>query len=186
DPDWVRRRDEDDRRHAAEVRMLRAEMKPEETALRRDLAQIGFPIRSVSDLVNMDAPYPPGTAPILVRHLQQARHPVQRNCLARALTVEEAEGIAGKPILQELRRETDSEARFAMANALTLVATPDDADEIAALVEDPAYADVRERLDQALGNVRPGRRKKVRRRATFRPRPATWWGRLGLRPGPFR
>jgi hypothetical protein len=42
-----------------------------------------------------------------------------------------------------------------MANALAIVAVPADADEIAALVEDPNFEDVRERLTQALKNLRP-------------------------------
>lgn len=161
DPEWVRKRDERQARHAAEVAKLWAEMEPEHAPLRRDLATIGLDVSSIDDLVNMSAPYPKAV-PVLLRHLAIVRHPVLRNCLARALTVREAEGVAGGPILRELRRETDSEARWAMANALTIVAVPGDADAIAALVDDPAYADVRERLAQALKNVRPARRRTKR------------------------
>jgi hypothetical protein len=159
DPEWVRRHEENEARHAASVAKLRAEIEPEHAPLLRDLAGIGMRVSSVSDLVNMSAPYPKAI-PVLLQHFATARHPVMRNTLARALTVQEAEGIAAGTILRELRRETDSEARWAMANALTIVATPSDADEIAALLADPAYADVHERLGRALKNLRRARRRR--------------------------
>jgi hypothetical protein len=160
DPEWVRRRDERDARHAADVAQLWAEMEPEHGPLRRDLSAVGLSVRSISDLVNMSAPYPKAV-PVLLRHLATARHPVLRSSVARALTVLEAEGVAGGPIINELKRETDPNARWAMANALTIVAAPHDADEIAALVDDPNYADVHERLGQALKNLRPKPRKRT-------------------------
>src|SRR5476651_856907 len=183
DPDWVRGMAEADARHAASVAKLRAELEPEEAALRRDLRRVGMHTHSVSDLVNMDAPYPPEAVPILVHHLQAARHPVMRSSLARALTVEQAEGVAGGPLLRELRRETDPNARWVMANALTIVATPDDADEIAALVRDPEYKDVRSRLRQALKNVRPNANAQLAAKAQSAAKAETtnWLTKLGLR-----
>jgi hypothetical protein len=169
DPEWVARRAEREARHAASVAQLRAEMEPEAAPLRGDLAAIGLPVASVWDLVNMSAPYPKAV-PILLQHLATARHPVQREGLARALTVQEAEGVAGPPILRELKKEEHPGTRWALANALTIVATRADADEIGALVEDPAFEDVRERLARALKNVRPMRR----------PRSST--GKTGAKP----
>ena len=157
DPEWVRRNAENKARHAAEVAKLWAEMEPEHAPLRRDLSAVGLDVGSVSDLLNINAPYPKAV-PVLLHHLATLRHPVLRHTLARALSVQEAEGLAGGPILRELRREADSMTRWAMANALTIVAVPGDADEIAALVDDPDFADVRERLAQALKNVRPASR----------------------------
>ncbi|HEY2707178.1 MAG TPA: hypothetical protein VGI95_03930 [Caulobacteraceae bacterium] len=136
DPEWVRMNAEDDARYAAEVAKLQAELAPEHAPLLRDLAAVGLRVRSVSELVNMSAPYPKAI-PVLLAHLAKARHPVLRDMLARSLTVEEAEGIAGGPILHELKREQDSETRWAMANALTIVAGPADKAEIAAMVKDP-------------------------------------------------
>jgi len=166
DPEWVRQRDERRALHAASVEKLRLEMEPEHAPLMRDLAAIGMKVRSTDDVVNMSAPYPEAV-PVLLRHLQTARHPVMRNSLARSLTVREARGVAGGPILRELKRERDSEVRFAMANALTIVATRDDADEIAALLADPGYEDVHDRLGQVLKNLRLKRRKRPR------PKPPT-------------
>jgi hypothetical protein len=170
DPEWVRRRAERDARRAAEIAKRRAELEPEQAPLRRELAEeAGLSVRSVWELVNMSAPYPKAV-PVLLRHLPIARHPSLREGIARALTVQEAEGLAGGPILRELRRESDSKVRWAMANTLTIVAVPGDADEIDALVRDPAFEDVRERLTQALKNVRP----------TSGRRPRSWATRLGV------
>lgn len=171
DPEWVRQRDEREARHAAEVAKLRAEQEPEAAPLRREIAsEAGLSIRSVWDLVNMNARYPKAV-PVLLRHLAIARHPVLREGIARALTAQEAEGVASGPILRELKRESDGNVRWAMANALTIVAVPADADESAALIRDPAYEDVRERLTQALGNIRPAGGR----------RPRSWATRLGVR-----
>ena len=124
----------------------------------------------------------PKAVPVLVRHLQQARHPVQRSGLARALTVAEAVGVAGSPLLQALRREADPNARWAMANALTIAACPDDASEIAVLVRDPEFEDVQSRLRQALKNVRPSSKRSAsaKPQPTTKARPAGWLTRLGL------
>jgi hypothetical protein len=168
DPEWVARRAEREARHAASVAQLRVEMEPEAAPLRRDLAAIGLPVASVWDLVNMSAPYPKAV-PILLRHLATARHPVQREGLARALTVQEAEGVAGPPILRELKNEEHPDTRWAFANALTIVATPAEADDIAALVDDPNFEDVRDRLAQALKNVRRARRSRLAGKAGKNP-----------------
>jgi hypothetical protein len=164
-PDWVRRMRERDRKHRAEVAKLQAEIKPEHKPLLRDLAAVGIRVRRISELVMMDAPYPKAI-PVLLRHLPRARHPVIRDCIARSLTVREAEGVASGPILQELKVEQNHDVRWAMANALTIIAVPDDADEIARLVDDPAFEDVRERLSQALRNLRPPSGRRPRSLAT--------------------
>ena len=162
DPVWVREQAKREARHAAEVAKLRAEIEPEAAPLRRDLAAVGQNVHSVWELVNASASYP-AAIPVLLRHLATARHPVQRQGIARALTVMEGEGIAGGPILQELKHEQDSETRWTLANALTIVAGSRDTDEIASLVADPSYADVHERLSQALKNLRGGKRRSAKR-----------------------
>jgi hypothetical protein len=173
DPEWVRQRDERDARHAAEVARLHAEVEPEAAPFRREIAaEAGLSIGSVWDMVKMAAPYPKAI-PVLLRHLRSSRHPIQREGIARALTVQEAEGIASGPILEELKRETNHHVRWAMANTLTIVAVPADGDAIAALVHDPDFADVRERLTQALSNIRPASGR----------RPRSWRTRLGVGRG---
>jgi hypothetical protein len=160
DPEWARtqgERDAREARHSAEVAKLRSEMEPEAAPLRRDLATVGLKVDSIYDLVNMNAAYPEAI-PVLLRHLKTSRHQVQREGLARALSVLEAEGVAGGPILDELEHEREHDTRWALANTLIMVATPAEADRIAALAADPAYADVHERLGQALKSARRSRR----------------------------
>jgi hypothetical protein len=81
------------------------------------------------------------------------------NCVARALTVKEARGTdAARVILERLKQTEpcpseagdDFQARFALANALTVVADKSVADELKALAADARYKDVKDRLDAAL------------------------------------
>jgi hypothetical protein len=176
DPEWVRQRDERAAKHAAEVAKLWAEMEPEHAPIRRDLAALGLPVSSISELLKVETPYPKAV-PVLVHHLQTATHPVLRSTLARSLTTDEARGIAGGPVLRELKRESDEKARFAMANALAFIATPAEADGIQALLDDPAYADVHDRLQQAMKNIRRDQRRAAKAAAPP-PAPKPWWRRF--------
>jgi hypothetical protein len=150
DPEWVRKHEEREAKRQAFEAQLKAEGQP----IVADLRTIGLAVSSVWDLVNSSACYP-AALPILLKHLRRPYHPRSREGIARALTVQEAEGIAGGPILDALRTEEMHEVRWALANALTIVADPSNADAIARLIDDPRYEDVRERLRQALKNLRP-------------------------------
>lgn len=151
-PEWVEQNRQREQKHKASVDQLRAELAPEKGPLMHDLAEAGYRIDSVWDLVNTSDSYPEAI-PILLRHLPSAKHPVLRQGIGRALAVQEAEGVAGPVILDELRHEHDPETRWVLANTLTIVADRKDADEIKALVGDHRYDDVRDRLSQALKNV---------------------------------
>ena len=116
-----------------------------------------LPIRLISDLVNARDTYPEAI-PILVKHLRIVRHPVMMDMIARALTVKEALGTdAARVILDRLKQTRPSatesgdeyQARWALANALTVVADKSMAEEIKSLIADPRYQDVRERLEKA-------------------------------------
>lgn len=147
-PEWVeqnRRREE--RRKTAEERF-----RVEEEPIIRDLAAVGYEVGSVYDLVNTSESYREAIA-VLIEHLARPYHPRIRQGIGRALAVREAEGLAGPAILRELEREQDPETRWVLGNTLTIVADRHDADRIKALVEDPRFEDVHERLTQALKNV---------------------------------
>ena len=64
--------------------------------------------------------------------------------------------MAGQDILRELGQEKDGENRWALANALTVVADRTDVDQIKTLADDPAYEDVHERLEEALKKMQKG------------------------------
>lgn len=152
DPEWVRQRDEREARHKVAVAQLAAELEPEERPLLTELAAVGFHVTSVWDMVNTRSSYK-NAIPVLCKYLPHAHHPVLREGIARALTAREAEGIAGRVLLAELRRcfdPTGSEARWALANALTVTSEADMADELRSLLADESYRDVHERLAAAL------------------------------------
>jgi hypothetical protein len=152
DPEWVRRTAD----RQAEVAAAEAQLRAEEQPLVDDLRRAGVAVSSAWDLVNSTSSYP-AAVPVLLDHLHRSYHPKNREGIARALTVKEARGIAGGQVLAALRKETDSEVRWTLANALTIVATEAHADEIAALLGSRQYEDVRERLDRALKAARTRR-----------------------------
>lgn len=143
-PEWVAQNAARESKRQAAEQCFREEEAPMIT----DLAKVGFEIGSVWDLVNTSKCYP-AAIPTLLDHLRRPYHERIRNGIIRALTVKEAKGVAGSYILDELRRETDSENRWVLANALTVIAEHEDAAAIKMLLDDPAYVDVRERLDKA-------------------------------------
>jgi hypothetical protein len=156
-PEWVRQNADREARHRSEVEKTQREVKPEEDPLLLDLARAGCRVGSVWDLVNTSASYPDAIL-VLLKYLPLARHPVLRNGIARALTVKEARGIAAGPILRELKKPSeDTEVRWALAHALTVVAEKKDAEEIKSLINDRHYEDVRERLEKALKTALRGR-----------------------------
>ena len=148
-PEWVAQNAAREAKRAeAEVRF-----RIDEEPVIADLAAAGFEVGSVWDLVNTNKSYP-AAIPVLLDHLARPYHHRIREGIIRALTVKEARGIAGNDILDALRSEADSENRWALANALTVIADKDQAAGIETLLNDPAYEDVSERLGVALTKAR--------------------------------
>ena len=148
-PEWVAQNAAREADRAALEQRFRAEEEP----IIADLAKAGFTVGSVWDFVNTNDTYE-AAFPVLLDHLKRPYHQRIREGIIRALTVKEARGLAGGAILDELRGETDGENRWALANALTVIADKDQAAGIAALLNDPAYEDVSERLGLALKKAR--------------------------------
>ena len=70
--------------------------------------------------------------------------------------MQEARGIAGRDLLAELKRQDvgcPAEVRWALANALTVVADASMGQEIEALIADKRYEDVCELLKVAAANL---------------------------------
>lgn len=150
DPEFVRQKSEREARQAEMEARLRAEQKP----LLMALADVGVRVNSVWDLVNSKGDYFPAI-PVLVTHLQMSYHPKIREGIARALTIRQARGVAGKVILAELKSQTEEnrEVRWALANALTETADIGMTEEIRKLIADFHYEDVHDVLKLALQNL---------------------------------
>lgn len=124
----------------------------EQELLLADIRRAGFPLHeSVYELVNTADSYPE-VIPVLLDHLGRPYSDRIKEGIARALTVVEARGIAGSSIVRALREALDGDRfyRWALANALTVVADRADREAIQELIEVEADSDVRERLKRAL------------------------------------
>ncbi len=149
DPEWVAQNAAREAKRVAAEAQFRIEEEP----IIADLAVAGFEVGSVWDLVNTNDSYP-SAIPVLLKHLRKPYHLRIREGVIRALTTPDARGVAAEAILAELRQEQDREIRWALANALTVVADQDNAAAIETLLHDPAYEDVSERLGEALKSLR--------------------------------
>lgn len=126
-------------------------------ALRKELAAVGVRVRSVWDLVNTGEPYPTGI-PVLIRHLSLPYDDPTKEAIARALTVREARGIAAEALIEEFKRlpapETTLGPKWAIGNALAMVATKEHIEELLELALDKRHGPARSQLPRALGKFR--------------------------------
>ena len=123
DPAWRAERDRRERELAERAEALRVE----EQELVAELRSVGYEVDSVYDLVN-NTPHPhlkrrfvgpyPLAYPILVRHLSRAYSRPIREGVIRALTVRDGGSAVETALLAEFDRESDSQVRWVLANAL--------------------------------------------------------------------
>lgn len=123
------------------------------------IRQRGLDISSVWDLVHARTPYPEAI-PVLIERLSALRDRDTVEGVVRALTVKEARPAAGRALVEALKQrigDTSPRAaslRWAIANALTVVATQDLAAELRALLANPGTGSARQMLAIALGNLK--------------------------------
>lgn len=155
-PEWRPIWDERDRQDAMVVQALRE--------------QAFLDVESVYDLVNTRESYPEAIPTLLQLLLIVSENRIKEG-IVRALTVKEARGIAARPLIEEFKRidapRTTDEAKelglypllsykWTVGNAIGYVATPDDLEEIFALLTDPRHGDARQQLIDALVRLKPG------------------------------
>ncbi|AZI37933.1 hypothetical protein NT2_13_00160 [Caenibius tardaugens NBRC 16725] len=147
DPEWLAMRAEQEQRRQE----LETASRAQQELLVADIRRAGYPVEySVYELVHTADSYP-DVIPVLVKHLSLPYSDRIKEGIARALTVVEARGVAGPAIIEALRMaEGDRFYRWALANALTKVATRNEKNAIEELFEIEADDDVRERLKRAL------------------------------------
>lgn len=146
-PEWVAMRAKQDaHQKAAEERAIE-----EQALLLAALRKVGYRIRWIWDFVNTADSYPEAI-PVLLDHLRRPYSDGTREGIARALSVREARGSAGPVIIQVLREteDADPQLRWALANALTIVATHSDRDNIQALIKNEECEEVRNRLKRSI------------------------------------
>jgi HEAT repeat protein len=145
DPDWVRRMEELEcpRRIAGEK--LKIAAKP----IIRDLANAGFAMRSVYDLVNTNTKYE-AAIPILLKHLSRDYPNRLREGIARSLGRRWARDLAWRPVLDAYLQEPNKDRsappgeigapsgpKDGLAVALSCMARPEDRDQLIGLISDP-------------------------------------------------
>lgn len=123
------------------------------------LRQCGLDVSSVWKLVNTRESYEE-VIPILIEMLAKVQDLGEVEGIARALTVKEAAPAAAQPLIAKFRhlindrsRRAES-VRWAIANALTVVANKDSTDDIIELLASPESGSSRQMLALALGKLK--------------------------------
>jgi len=141
---------------AQQRKELERSLQADEEPLVQALAAAGIVVSSVWELVNSAHKYP-SAIPVLIKHLKTPYHPKIREGIARALTVPEARPTAAPALIEAFQHEPDStdiRVKWALANALTVVADESVLDDLIALVQDKRHGASRTVLTLALGNTK--------------------------------
>ena len=117
------------------------------------LRAIGLHTSSVWDLVNSKEAYP-AAIPVLMRLLPMDLDPAEKEGIVRALTVKEARGIASKPLIDEFKKASDPSLKWAIGNALSIVADDSVFDQIADLALDKRNGRGRQMIVLGLGTMK--------------------------------
>jgi len=156
--EFVRRREEQSKHFKA----LEKEFAQEEKPLVEALNKAAIPIKSVWDLVNTGNFYPQAI-PILVAHL---KHPYPfriREAITRALSIKDAGAVAYAELVREFKELPDSRDvaqhgfKWALGNAISIVADDSNFDEIVELVRDKRHGNTRDMITLRLPNLDPKR-----------------------------
>jgi HEAT repeat protein len=121
-----------------------------------DLAAAGYRLDWVSDLYTRRLNYK-SAIPILLEWLPRSQNIDLKEEIVRALSVSWAKPIASSVLLAEFRKleqANNDRLRWAIANALSVVADDSVSADIVELIQDLRYGKAREMLALALGNMK--------------------------------
>jgi HEAT repeat protein len=126
-----------------------------------ELAEVGLAVESPWDLVNSRRSYR-AAIPVLLDWLERADAEVPprerakfREALVRGLAVKEARGVAAPVLLREFRRADASfDYRWAVGNALEVVADDAVFDDVVELARDPSFGRDRQMVVLALARMK--------------------------------
>lgn len=121
------------------------------------LREIGIPVRTLDDLINERLDYS-AAIPLLLEWLARTDNVTTKECIARALSVRRARPQAALPLIEEYRKASHEESalslKWAIGNALSVVADDTVFKDIVELVTDKRHGKAREMLAFALGNMK--------------------------------
>lgn len=143
---FVAQQEERERERLRDAQELREALAP----LLRDLEAIGVKIASLAEL-----PKEARVVPVLVKWLPLTCDTRAKEAIVRALSVPSARPDAARSLIMEFLRSTDDQAglRWAIGNALEVVADESVFDDLVALAKDQRHGKAREMLTLALGNM---------------------------------
>jgi hypothetical protein len=121
DPEYVRRRAEQDEKFAK----LEAFLRDAQAPLVKELAKLGIRVRSVWDLVNGPNTYN-SAIPLLLTHLRQPYPDAIREGIARALGVPATRSLGWRELVDEYRRTERENNRVKDGLAVALSGASDD------------------------------------------------------------
>lgn len=149
DPAFVARAQRQEQVRAREIEEIRAASAP----VMAELAERGFHFSSPTELRERGGRYT-DAVPVLLKWLPVVSNPYAKESLVRALSVPFAKSAA--PVLvEEFRRASAAQSglKWAIGNALSVVADETVFDDVAELVRDQRHGKAREMLAVALGNM---------------------------------
>lgn len=114
---------------------------------------LGFPVKSLDELLNTDVAYR-SAVPVMLEWLPRLPE-ANKEPVIRALSVPWAAPQAAAPLISEFRSVQDPLLRWAIGNALAIVADNSVAGELCSLVQDKSFGKAREMVTVALGNLKP-------------------------------
>jgi hypothetical protein len=124
-----------------------------------ELAQLGFHLNTVAELYNKKLNYKEAI-PVLLHWLPLINNLDVKESIVRALSVKWAKPSAAKLLVQEYREVRDptgSGIKWAIGNALAVVADDAALDDIIEFVKDKGHGRARQMLAVALGNMKDPR-----------------------------
>jgi PBS lyase HEAT-like repeat len=121
-----------------------------------ELNRLGFEVSSIDDLYVRKLPYK-SAIPYLIRCLSTVTETSVKESIVRALSVPWAKPTAALPLIEEFRKAPSdqiSSLKWAIGNALEVVADDKVFDEISALARDKTQGKAREMLVAGLGKMK--------------------------------
>lgn len=153
----MRPTDDRERGHLASIHAWRARYDSDANAIIQELRGAGFDVRSVGDLYNKKLHYEKAI-PILVAWLSRVTNPIVKEDIVRSLSVKWArDTMVPKLLVTEFEQAEDSTGtglRWAIGNAIEVLANDGIADGMIRLATDRRYGKAREMIVLGLGKLK--------------------------------